>query len=80
VLSGLEVRLENHHDWRHMSRLPIHEPPPPPVVAALVRAGLSLGTATAMEPWKASEVLELLRTTVRADALMGPAAPSRGTI
>ena len=50
-----------------MSRPPIHEPPPPPVIAALVRAGLSLGTATAMEPWKASEVLELLRSSVRAD-------------
>ncbi|HSP65831.1 MAG TPA: hypothetical protein VLO10_06540 [Candidatus Deferrimicrobium sp.] len=63
-----------------MSRPPIHEPPPPPVVAALVRAGLSVGTATAMEPWKASEVLDLLRSSVRADAQLGPVAPARGTI
>jgi hypothetical protein len=63
-----------------MSRPPIHEPPPPPVIAALVRAGLSIGTATAMEPWKASEVLELLRNSVRADPQLGPAAPARGTI
>ncbi len=63
-----------------MSRPPIHEPPPPPVIAALVRAGLSLSTATAMEPWKASEVLELLRMTVLIEAQHGPAAPARGTI
>ena len=63
-----------------MSRLPIHEPPPPTVVAALVRAGLSLSTATAMEPWKASEVLELLRSSVRSDPQLGSAAPARGTI
>jgi hypothetical protein len=63
-----------------MSRPPIHEPPPPPVIAALVSAGLSLGTATAMEPWKASEVLELLRNSVRADLQVGLATPARGTI
>jgi hypothetical protein len=63
-----------------MSRPRIHEPPPPPVIAALVSAGLSIGTATAMEPWKASEVLELLRSTVRADSQLGPTAPARGTI
>jgi hypothetical protein len=63
-----------------MSRRPIHEPPPPPVIAALVRAGLSVGTATAMEPWKASEVLDLLRSSVRHDAVLGPTAPARGTI
>ncbi len=62
-----------------MSRPPIHEPPPPPVVAALLRAGLSLSTATAMEPWKAMEVLDLLRTSIRADQLE-PIAPARGTI
>jgi hypothetical protein len=62
-----------------MSRPPIHEPPPPPVVAALLRAGLSLGTATAMEPWKAMEVLELLRNSVRVEQLE-PIARSRGTI
>ncbi len=63
-----------------MSRPPIHEPPPPPVIAALLHAGLSLATATAMEPWKAHEVLELLRASVRADAPLGPIAPTRGTI
>ena len=39
----------------------LHQPPPDAVVAALVRAGLSLSTALAMEPYKAAEVLELLR-------------------
>ncbi len=63
-----------------MSRPPIHEPPPPPVIAALVRAGLSLGTATAMEPWKAVEVLELLRSSVRTEAQRESLAPARGTI
>jgi hypothetical protein len=62
-----------------MTRPPIHEPPPPPVVAALLRAGLSLGTATAMEPWKAIEVLELLRTSIRIEQLE-PIAQPRGTI
>ena len=63
-----------------MSRPPVHEPPPPPVIAALLRAGLSLSTASAMEPWKAHEVLELLRATVRADPQVEPLAPTRGTI
>ncbi|MDQ6855573.1 MAG: hypothetical protein M3Z57_00695 [Candidatus Dormibacteraeota bacterium] len=63
-----------------MSRPPIHEPPPPSVIAALVSAGLSLGTATAMEPWKACEVLELLRSSVRTEPQRRPAAPARGTI
>lgn len=63
-----------------MNRPPIHEPPSPPVVAALLRAGLSLSTATAMEPWKAHEVLELLRLSVRSEPQLGPVAPGRGTI
>jgi hypothetical protein len=63
-----------------MSRPPIHEPPPPLVIAALLRAGLSLSTATAMEPWKAHEVLELLRSSVRIDNQLEPAARTRGTI
>lgn len=36
-------------------------PPSAAVVAELVRAGVSLETAQAMERWKAEEVLELLR-------------------
>ena len=63
-----------------MSRLPIHQPPPPLVIAELLRAGLSLSTATAMEPWKAHEVLELLRASLRSDPRLEPVAPARGTI
>jgi hypothetical protein len=63
-----------------MSPPPIHEPPPPLVIAALVRAGLSQSTANAMEAWKAHEVLELLRASVRTDPQLEPAAPARGTI
>lgn len=44
-----------------MSARRIHEPPPQHVVDALVRAGVSLGTALAMERWKAAEVLDLLQ-------------------
>lgn len=43
-----------------MSRFPAHQPPPAAVVAELMRAGVSWGTAMAMERWKAEEVLELL--------------------
>lgn len=43
-----------------MDRSPIHVPPPAALVSALVRAGVSFGTAMAMERWKAQEVLELL--------------------
>ena len=39
----------------------VHQPPPAAVVAALVRAGVSLSTALAMEQYKAAEILELLR-------------------
>ena len=44
-----------------MSRVHIHKAPPAAIVARLVRAGVSLETAQAMERWKAEEVLELLR-------------------
>jgi hypothetical protein len=57
-----------------MSRSRIHQPPPQAVVAELVRAGVSQETATAMERWKAQEVLELLR--FGADA--GPPSMSGG--
>jgi hypothetical protein len=63
-----------------MSRLPIHQPPPVPVISELVRAGLSLSTAMAMEPWKAREVLDLLRSTGLRDPQLESAAPSRGSI
>ncbi len=43
-----------------MDRSPIHRPPPAALVTALVRAGISFGTAMAMERWKAQEVLDLL--------------------
>ncbi len=59
---------------------PVHRPPPAPVVAELVRAGLSAGTAKAMESWKATEVLELLEHTAPEVPGKGPAAPARGTI
>jgi hypothetical protein len=38
----------------------VHHPPPAALVLALVSAGISLGTAMAMERWKAQEVLDLL--------------------
>jgi len=44
-----------------MSSHPVHHPPPPNVVAELIRAGVSMTTAMAMERWKAQEVLDLLR-------------------
>ena len=47
------------HDARMTRRL--HQPPPDAVVVALVRAGVSLPTALAMEPYKAAEILDLLR-------------------
>ncbi|MGI0130452.1 MAG: hypothetical protein ACREEC_09945 [Thermoplasmata archaeon] len=43
-----------------MDRPLIHRPPPAALVTALVRAGVSFGTAMAMERWKAQEVLDLL--------------------
>jgi hypothetical protein len=58
----------------------IHEPPPTPIITELLRAGLSLSTAMAMEPWKAAEVLDLLRSTLRVEARQEPMAPSRGSI
>ena len=63
-----------------MSRLPIHVPPPPPVVAELMRAGLSWSTATAMEPWKAREVLDLLRSSGLVDPELEPSTAARGSI
>ncbi|MFN2582289.1 MAG: hypothetical protein ABR498_06065 [Candidatus Dormibacteria bacterium] len=54
-----------------------HKPPPDAVVTALVRAGVSLPTALAMERYKALEVLDLLC----AEALSrGGNAPARDTI
>jgi hypothetical protein len=58
----------------------IHEPPPTPILTELLRAGLSLSTAMAMEPWKAAEVLELLRGTRRVEARQEPTTPTRGSI
>jgi hypothetical protein len=46
-----------------MDRPPIHRPPPAALVSALVRAGVSVSTAMAMERWKAQEVLDLLGGT-----------------
>ncbi len=63
-----------------MNRTRIHQPPAPPVIAALVRAGLSLATANAMEPWKAAEVLDLLHAGACAEPQLEPVAPARGTI
>jgi hypothetical protein len=63
-----------------MTRPRIHEPPPTPIITELLRAGLSLSTAMAMEPWKAAEVLELLRNTLRVEARQEPMTPSRGSI
>jgi len=56
-----------------------HQPPTPIVVAELVRAGVSITTALAMERWKAQEVLELLKAERRSDDQMS-GAPLRGTI
>jgi hypothetical protein len=63
-----------------MTQPRIHEPPPTPIITELLRAGLSLSTAMAMEPWKAAEVLELLRSSLRVEARQEPAAPTRGSI
>ena len=65
-----------------MSRFPAHQPPPATVVAELMRAGLSWGTAMAMERWKAEEVLELLSPQVSNDIprSAGRPGPARGTI
>ncbi|HWF57589.1 MAG TPA: hypothetical protein VG520_04485 [Candidatus Dormibacteraeota bacterium] len=63
-----------------MSRPPIHQPPPSPVVSELVRAGLTLSTAMAMEGWKAREVLELLHSSGRGGPQREPAMPGRGSI
>lgn len=59
-----------------MTRVNIHRPPSAAVVAELVRAGLSLETALAMEWWKAEEVLELLR--YRPDAGATPVKVAKG--
>jgi hypothetical protein len=48
------------HDTASMDSSSVHRPPPAAIVAALVRAGVSLDTAMAMERWKAQEVLDLL--------------------
>jgi hypothetical protein len=58
----------------------IHQPPPTPIITELIRAGLSLSTAMAMEPWKAAEVLELLRGTRRMEARQERTTPTRGSI
>jgi hypothetical protein len=63
-----------------MSRPRIHQPPPTPVISELIRAGLSLSTAMAMEPWKAREVLELLHSSGRGGPQREPAMPARGSI
>jgi hypothetical protein len=61
-----------------MDSLPLHRPPPTSLVSALVLAGVSLGTAMAMAPWKAEEVLDLLRGGVpgSASAEEGSAPPA----
>ena len=64
------------HDRR--MRRPIRQIPPDTVVAALVRAGVSLPTALAMERYKADEILDLLRVELLADVVEGAAA--RGTL
>ena len=56
-----------------------HQPPPANVVAELVRAGVSITTAMAMERWKAQEVLDLLKAERRGDDHQA-GAPLRGTI
>ena len=54
-----------------MSRVHIHQPPSAAIVAELVRAGVSLETALAMERWKAEEVLELLHARPDSDVPIG---------
>jgi hypothetical protein len=63
-----------------MSRVHIHQPPPEPVVTELMRAGLSMSTVLAMEPWKAREVLDLLHSAGLRDAHGEPTTPARGSI
>ena len=63
-----------------MGRLHIHQPPPERVITELIRAGLSMSTAMAMEPWKAHEVLELLRNSGQREPLFEPTTPARGSI
>ena len=62
-----------------MAHHPAHQPPPANVVAELVRAGVSITTALAMERWKAQEVLDLLKAERRNDD-RPTGAPLRGTI
>ncbi|MBV8195112.1 MAG: hypothetical protein JOY80_06240 [Candidatus Dormibacteraeota bacterium] len=53
----------------------LHQPPPDAVVRALVRAGVSMPTALAMEWYKAVEILELLRNErLASQPLSAPAA------
>jgi hypothetical protein len=59
------------HDMASMDASPVHRPPPAAIVSALVRAGVSLGTAMAMERWKAQEVLDLLGTAASPSARGG---------
>lgn len=55
--------------------------PPPLIVAELVRAGISLATAMAMEGWKAQEVLDLLRSDGHGQAGDQPRpVPAPGTM
>jgi hypothetical protein len=63
-----------------MNRLHVHQPPPAPVLDELLRAGLSLSTAMAMEPWKAHEVLELLHSSPRSELSLRPIMGVRGSI
>ncbi len=63
-----------------MARFPAHQPPPPPLVEELMRAGLSLSTAMAMERWKAQEVLELLRKEITDDTAARGNRATRGSI
>lgn len=60
IATGVRAGGVLHHTGQVMDRPPIHVPPPAALVTALVRAGVSFGTAMAMERWKAQEVLELL--------------------
>lgn len=57
----MHARSAGEDDQPAMKGLRQHQPPPAAVVTELVRAGVSLDTALAMERWKAQEVLDLLR-------------------
>lgn len=50
---------------------PVHHPPSEHVIAELIRAGLSWGTAMSMERWKAQEVLDLLTGEGHAEMIRG---------